>query len=371
MRLKRIWKNIFTFFIIVVLVILTGILLVKLTPEPPVENVDKARRTISQAQSRNSATYSEKLFNEAKAFYDSAMINWQKENQRFIFLRNYDKVEEFAGLSARKAEEAMRTSIINASDLNIKLRSKIDTLNKLVNKFSSLFNSYPLSVEVRNKVSKGKLMLKETEVAFDKGDLYQANTKINESELLLTGSYETAMAHLKEYFNSFPEWEKWAERAIRESRQNQTYSIIIDKYSRKCLVYFAGSKKYEFNVELGQNWVGDKRVNGDKATPEGIYKIIRKFGPSKTKYHKALLIDYPNETDKQEFNREIAMGTLPGTSSIGSLIEIHGDGGKGIDWTEGCIALTNSDMDIVYRIAKEGTPVTIVGSVSDLYQILK
>jgi L,D-peptidoglycan transpeptidase YkuD (ErfK/YbiS/YcfS/YnhG family) len=55
---------------------------------------------------------------------------------------------------------------------------------------------------------------------------------------------------------------------------------------------------------------------------------------------------------------------------IGGLIEIHGNGGKGIDWTEGCIALTDSEMDSVFKIVKVGTPVTIVGSMHDLQHVL-
>jgi len=53
------------------------------------------------------------------------------------------------------------------------------------------------------------------------------------------------------------------------------------------------------------------------------------------------------------------------------MIEIHGHGGKGIDWTEGCIALTNNEMDSLFNIVKVGTPVTIVGSMQNLRQILK
>ena len=52
-------------------------------------------------------------------------------------------------------------------------------------------------------------------------------------------------------------------------------------------------EKWEFDAELGTNWVGDKRVKGDKATPEGMYKITKKFDGRKTKYYKALLLDYP------------------------------------------------------------------------------
>jgi len=370
MRLKKVWRNTIIFIVILALIPVIILLLVRFTPQPPEGEVEYARLILSQAASNNAATYSKKLYGEAKALYDSAMLNWESENKRFIYFRNYDMVARFAELSARKAEQATKVSRNNATDLNIKLKQKLDTLNNLANQLNKHFTSYPLSSEVWNRISKGKMLLKESEVAYKKGQLVQANKKITDSEILLTDSYEKATTHLKGYFKSYLVWKKWADKTIRESRQNQSYSIIIDKYSRKCLVYFGGVKKYEYNVELGKNWVGDKRVRGDKATPEGMYKIVKKFGSNKTKYHKALLIDYPNETDREEFKKEIANGTLPKTAKIGSLIEIHGDGGRGIDWTEGCVALTDSEIDVIFKIAREGTPVTIIGSMVSLDQLL-
>jgi L,D-peptidoglycan transpeptidase YkuD (ErfK/YbiS/YcfS/YnhG family) len=53
---------------------------------------------------------------------------------------------------------------------------------------------------------------------------------------------------------------------------------------------------------------------------------------------------------------------VPANAGIGSLIEIHGEGGQGRDWTDGCVALSNSDMDRVFSHARVGTPVTIVGT---------
>jgi L,D-peptidoglycan transpeptidase YkuD (ErfK/YbiS/YcfS/YnhG family) len=370
MRLKKVWKRVIIFIVILALIPLAVILLVKFTPKPPEEKVEYARIALSKAVSSNADTYSKNLYHEAKAFYDSAMINWQKENKRFIYFRNYEKVASFAELSARKAEQAAKISRNNVSDLDIILKQKINSLNDIIEQIDKTFTSYPLSTETWSRISKGKMLLKESEVAYKKGQFAQAKIKITDSELLLTDSYKKATTHLKDYFNSYPVWKKWVDRTIAESRQNQSYSIIIDKYSRKCLVYYGGVKKYEYHVELGKNWVGDKRVKGDKATPEGMYRIIKKFSSNKTKYHKALLIDYPNEADKEEFKQEIAKGTLPRNAKIGNLIEIHGDGGRGIDWTGGCVALTDSDIDAVFKIAKEGTPVTIVGSTVNLDKLL-
>ncbi len=65
-------------------------------------------------------------------------------------------------------------------------------------------------------------------------------------------------------------------------------------------------------------------------------------------------------------DHRLTSGLLPQTAKIGGLIEIHGNGGKGIDWTEGCIALTDKEIELVYKKVRVGTPVTIVGSVVDL-----
>jgi murein L,D-transpeptidase YafK len=101
-----------------------------------------------------------------------------------------------------------------------------------------------------------------------------------------------------------------------------------------------------------------------------MYKITQKFDGSKTKYYKALLLDYPNEEDKEKFRYEIQHGSLPASAKIGGLIEIHGNGGKGIDWTEGCIALTDREMDVVFKLVKVGTPVTIIGSLIELKDVV-
>jgi hypothetical protein len=346
------------------------ILLIRFTPSPPAEEVQYAMEAISRAGKDRADTYSKKLYTEAKAYYDSAMVNWQRQNSRFIYFRDYEKVLMFARLSIEKAEKASENSISSTSSLKVRVKQKIESLNELVTEINKLFTTYPLTSETRNRISNGKMLLKEAEIIYKKGQYLQANRKITDSEYLLTNSYENATTNLKDYFKSYPTWKNWVTRTINDSKKNRDYSIIIDKFSRKCFVYQNGIKKLEFTAELGRNWVGDKRVKGDKATPEGMYKVTKKIDGRSTKYYKALLIDYPNAEDKENFKKEIERGSLPASAKIGSLIEIHGSGGKGIDWTDGCIALTDKEMDLVFKIAKVGTPVTIVGSMIELENLI-
>lgn len=346
-------------------------LMIQFIPEAPVSEMEHARACLASASRNKADTYSSKLYNEAKSSYDSAMANWQRENTKFIYFRDYEKVRIYAVQAAEKASKADESSISNTSSLKKKIAQKIDSLNNLVSEINRLFTTYPLESETRNRISKGKMLLEEAKVSYNKGHYLQSNRNITDSEYLLTTSFQSASEDLRTYFKLFPSWKKWMEKTIADSKRSGEYSIIIDKFSHKLTIYQKGVVKYEFDAEFGKNWVGDKRVRGDHATPEGMYKITKKFDRGRTKYYKALLLDYPNAEDIEKFKSEIARGTLPGTARIGGLIEIHGNGGKGIDWTEGCIALTDKEMDLLYKVTKVGTPVTIIGSASELSVVLK
>lgn len=345
-------------------------LLVKIAPRPPVDEIVFARETLAKAGADKAGTYSKKLYNEAKAAFDSAMVNWKRENEKFIYFRNFENVEDYAKLSANKAKQAAESSISNSNGLKSKLKEKIDSLNHIERSIEKLFGRYPLSPEIRSRISNGKMLLREAEVAYNNSQYLPANRKIADAEYLLTNVYDNALEELKDYFKLFPTWKKWVQLSLSDSRKNNSYLFIVDKFSRKCYLYLGGNKKYEFDAELGRNWVGDKHRSGDKATPEGIYRIVNKYQGRETPYHKALRIDYPNTEDKEQFRVEIAKGNLPASSKIGGGIEIHGGGGKGVDWTEGCVALTDREIDMVYSLVKVGTTVTIIGSMKDIDEVL-
>jgi murein L,D-transpeptidase YafK len=116
-----------------------------------------------------------------------------------------------------------------------------------------------------------------------------------------------------------------------------------------------------YDAEIGANALGVKRRQGDRATPEGRYRIVKKKDRGQSTYHRALLLDYPNDQDRKRFAAAKRRGEIPRGAAIGGLIEIHGDGGRGQNWTEGCVALANPDMDDLFARVPVGTRVTIVG----------
>ena len=107
-----------------------------------------------------------------------------------------------------------------------------------------------------------------------------------------------------------------------------------------------------YRVALGRDPLGHKQQEGDGRTPEGTYTIDRRN--PKSKYHLSLRISYPNEADRA---RAESAGVSPGGD-----IMIHGLK-PGVphpeDWTQGCIAVTNAEMEEVWEMVADGTAVEI------------
>ncbi len=159
------------------------------------------------------------------------------------------------------------------------------------------------------------------------------------------------------------QWSRWAEATLSESRMRTV--VLIDKLNRRLEVLKDGQVIASFHVELGSSGLERKLRAGDKATPEGRYKVSAVKDRGQSKFYRAFLLDYPNAEDRARFNSAKRNGQVPTRAGIGNLIEIHGSGGQGKDWTDGCIALRDHEMDRLFRFVGHGTPVTIVGTVPD------
>ncbi len=150
---------------------------------------------------------------------------------------------------------------------------------------------------------------------------------------------------------------EWVTDAISWSRRNRDYAIVIDKKEYSLTVYKDGQAIAEFPVELGSDPIDPKKRENDGRTPEGVYDKC--WWNPQTKHYRSLLLNYPNAEDEAD-------------GRTGSDIAIHGDGhglrgnAGGRNWTDGCVALSDEDIDRVYSLrdgAKRvgnGTPVVIV-----------
>ena len=134
--------------------------------------------------------------------------------------------------------------------------------------------------------------------------------------------------------------------------------ILIEKKERRLMLISRGEVLKTYKIGLGGNPNGPKERQGDNKTPEGIYVIDSRNKDSH--YYRSLHISYPNERDKK---RAIELGVSPGGNimihGIKNGFAWDGDSKTDVDWTKGCIAVTDKEIVEIYKLAANGTIVEI------------
>ena len=146
--------------------------------------------------------------------------------------------------------------------------------------------------------------------------------------------------------------------ATGQTGKEQADQVVVYKSKRQLQLLRAGLVLRTYRIALGDNPVGHKRQEGDEKTPEGAY-VLDWRNPN-SRYYKSIHISYPNAQDWQQAQRH---GVSPGGD-----IMIHGMNNQTAwlgsiqhwwDWTNGCIAVSNAEMDEIWKMVKNGTPIQI------------
>jgi murein L,D-transpeptidase YafK len=151
-------------------------------------------------------------------------------------------------------------------------------------------------------------------------------------------------------------WANWPGRsldpAVRADR------VVVEKSARTLQLLKGHAVLKTYRVSLGGDPVGPKQREGDQRTPEGEYRIDRRNPASS--YHLALHVSYPAPTDIERARRE---GVEPGgdimihgaPNGYGWLGRLH----RVRDWTAGCVAVTDREIEEIWRAVPDGTPVSL------------
>ena len=134
--------------------------------------------------------------------------------------------------------------------------------------------------------------------------------------------------------------------------------VKVTKSQNKMYLLDSGKVVKEYNIALGGNPKGHKQQEGDQRTPEGIYTLD--YIKEDSSFYRAMHISYPNKTD---INNAKKLGVSPG-----GFIMVHGQKNKlgwlapitqNFNWTNGCIAIKNDEMDDFLKLVKVGTKIQI------------
>lgn len=151
----------------------------------------------------------------------------------------------------------------------------------------------------------------------------------------------------------------WADWPAADIGEGLKADLVVVRKSQRLMELYAGDTLIaSYRVSLGSNAVGAKRLEGDGRTPEGLY--VLDYRKSDSSFHRALHISYPSATDTARARSE---GDDPG-----GLIMVHGlPNGFGFlgrlhrlfDWTDGCVAVTNAEIEQIWNAVSDGTRIRI------------
>ncbi len=275
------------------------------------------------------------------------------------YAASLDKYSEIIEKYPAKADRALfEMGIIHAHPKNPQkdYQKSLECFQKLIKDYPGSEyrqNSEMMIFNIRN------VALKDTTIAAQQAQIETLQHKVQGKENEIVTLQKTIEAFEKtiEAFEKKIEAleKKFFDYAIQKGSVDR---ILIEKSTRRLMLISQGEVLKSYKIALGGNPIGPKERQGDNKTPEGTYVIDARNRDSR--FHLSLHISYPNERDKK---RAKELGVSPGGDimihGIKNGFSWVGDAHTGVDWTKGCIAVTDEEIEEIDKLAPNGTVVEI------------
>jgi hypothetical protein len=326
--------------------------------DAPVGALSNAKAALERAGAIGAGRFAPDSYGLATQALNDGSMELAFQNGRFALLRDYDAADTLLQRANRLAVEAAAEAEGRQRSLDSLARFQHADLEEEILLCRDALDGTLMNFEAERYWAAADLALKGSWLLIGKGEYEEAMQSVVKGKLALKRAVEALAEAANNEKGKIGIWRTWVQETLSASRAEGNHALIVDKSAHKAYLVNEGKLVKTYGCDLGWNSAEQKYFQGDGATPEGKYKVTSVKHHSK--YYRALLINYPNDTDKSRFAQNKRKGVISGHARIGALIEIHGGGGRDQDWTDGCIALTNKDMDNLLKYASVGTPVTIV-----------
>ena len=212
-------------------------------------------------------------------------------------------------------------------------------------------DSQMMIFQIHNVINKDKIIAtQQTQI-----ETSWQGVKSRENEII---TLQEKIETLEEHIETREEHVETLEQKIFALRTEPADKVLIEKKERRLTLLSKGEVIKTYKIALGGDPLGPKERQGDNKTPEGTYIIDSRNINSD--YHLSLHISYPNEKDKMRAKK---LGVSPGGDimihGIKNGLDWVGALHSGIDWTKGCIAVTDEEMEEIYKLVPNGTIVEI------------
>lgn len=328
--------------------------------EPPplleLEQVDRIEKTLWKI---GAAEFAPEEYLRYQERAELLKERFSRERGRWFVVREYDALRNHLTTLSSEGEVLLRSVSLKKNKTRASALQEMQSVEALSDRIREQSENLFLTRSARKKAVQAELLIAEARHDLNEGRYRASQEQVRRARLLLDPAEREISATLDRYLErrNLIRWRRWVRETLDWSRRSGAPVIVVRKAERTLTLYQGERPVKVYPINLGFNGLNDKRSVGDGATPEGTYKVIMKKDLGETKYHRALLIDYPNKRDRARYKR---------AKQLGGLIEIHGGRNEGLEETLGCVALDNDQMDDLFSRVSNGTPVTIVGTTNDL-----
>ena len=263
-----------------------------------------------------------------------------------------------------EGEKAMAVATQRKEDDHRDAEARLTLLERRLRVFNSRVDQMESRVVLGQRPIETELLVKQARSFLEQALFARSLQATEQASTLIAAQTALLTTELGRYADErlVGAWRQMARRTIAWSRNNRTTAILVNKADRRLTIYRNGRPVVSHPVRLGYNGILEKRYQGDGATPEGQYRVVKKRDRGQTQFYRALLLDYPNAEDRRRFHKARRAGAIPPEAFIGGQIEIHGEDDLPMSQTLGCLMLDNRRMDKLFEQVEVGTPVTIVGA---------
>lgn len=322
-----------------------------------------ARSALDSARRSPASRFAPEALAQAEASYREGMAQLRRQELRFFLLR------DFRPAIAALSESGIRSRAAGAAGREKGARIRRDVseilteVGKVMDFLDDLETRSTLPQNARAGLAGARMSFVEASSLLESGAFPEAESAgkdaLVRAEAVAQQVGEAVLRFADE--ERVKTWKRWIEETASWSRENRGVALVVVKERNLLQVYRDGQMVRSYRADLGMNNLAQKYRRGDQATPEGRYRVQEIKDRGATNYYRALLLDYPTAEDLRRIESAKKLGIIPANAGPGALIEVHGEGGRGVDWTNGCVALTNAHMDELFGMVRVGTPVTIVG----------
>jgi L,D-peptidoglycan transpeptidase YkuD (ErfK/YbiS/YcfS/YnhG family) len=330
---------------------------------PPVYGRQVAERAVAEARASEARDWAPELLRRAETTMRINRDAEALESHRLLPLRDFRDIRVGYDRAGKEARFAMAVATQRAADAEEVASDQLDRAESAIASAEEVLDQAGRQPDLRGRFTRARLLYDEARHHYEDGDFRYARDRAVLAEAQAAGVTKRTTALMQRYVDAgeVARWQRWIEDTVRWSKRTGEPAIVVSKDDHLLTLYVNGREVHTFPADLGLNNLPDKVRAGDHATPEGRYKVTSKRNVGQTAYYKALMLDYPNQEDRKRFDELRRKGEIPRGAGPGSLIEIHGEGGRAKDWTRGCVAVSNEHMDTLFQRVRVGTPVTIVG----------